>query len=67
MKETEIVLNKAQEKILEYIEKNIDSNEIIIISGIAGAGKTFTILHIFDKLYELTKNKNICFVRLQIM
>ena len=54
-------LNKAQEKILEYIEKNIDSNEIITISGIAGAGKTFTILHIFDKLHELTKNKNICF------
>ena len=23
--------------------------------------KTFTILHIFDKLHELTKNKNICF------
>ena len=54
-------LNKDQEKILEYIEKNIDSNEIITVSGIAGAGKTFTILHIFDKLYELTKNKNICF------
>ena len=55
------ILNKDQEKILEYIEKNIDSNEIITISGIAGAGKTFTILHIFDKLHELTKNKNICF------
>lgn len=54
-------LNKDQEKILEYIEKNINSNEIITISGIAGAGKTFTILHIFDKLHELTKNKNICF------
>lgn len=54
-------LNKNQKKILEYIEKNIDSNEIITISGIAGAGKTFTILHIFDKLHELTKNKNICF------
>ena len=54
-------LNKDQEKILEYIEKYINSNEIITISGIAGAGKTFTILHIFDKLHELTKNKNICF------
>ena len=54
-------LNKDQQKILEYIEKNIDSNEIITISGIAGAGKTFTILHIFDKLHELTKDKNICF------
>ena len=30
-------LNKDQEKILEYIEKNINSNEIITISGIAGA------------------------------
>lgn len=55
------ILNKDQEKILEYIEKYIDSNEIITVSGIAGAGKTFTILHIFDKLHELTKNKNICF------
>jgi hypothetical protein len=54
-------LNKDQEKILEYIEKYIGSNEIITVSGIAGAGKTFTILHIFDKLHELTKNKNICF------
>lgn len=54
-------LNKDQEKILEYIEKNINSNEIITVSGIAGAGKTFTILHIFYKLHELTKNKNICF------
>jgi phosphate starvation-inducible protein PhoH len=48
------ILNKDQEKILEYIEKYIDSNEIITVSGIAGAGKTFTILHIFDKLHELT-------------
>ena len=54
-------LNKDQEKILEYIEKYIGSNEIITVSGIAGAGKTFTILHIFDKLHELTKNKKICF------
>ena len=32
-------LNKDQEKILEYIEKYINSNEIITISGIAGAEK----------------------------
>ncbi len=54
-------LNKEQEKMLNYIKENINSNKIITISGIAGAGKTFTILNIFDELEEEIKNKTICF------
>lgn len=54
-------LNVEQNKILDIIKNKIDTKDIITISGIAGAGKTFTILHIFDKLQDLIKNKNICF------
>ena len=46
---------------IDIIENKINTNDIITVSGIAGAGKTFTILHIFDELHEFTKNKNICF------
>ena len=54
-------LNSEQTKVLDIIKNKINTNDIITVSGIAGAGKTFTILHIFDELHEFTKNKNICF------
>ena len=54
-------LNSEQTKVLDIIKNKINTNDIITVSGINGAGKTFTILHIFDELREFTKNKNICF------
>lgn len=57
----EIKFNKKQMEALELIRSKINTKEIITITGIAGAGKTFTILNIFNELQEITKNKTICF------
>lgn len=56
-----IKFNKKQKEALELIRSKINTKEIITITGIAGAGKTFTILNIFSELHEITKNKTICF------
>ena len=56
-----IKFNKKQMEALELIRSKINTKEIITITGIAGAGKTFTILNIFSELHEITKNKTICF------
>ena len=53
--------NKEQLELLEYVKDNIDSKSIITISGIAGSGKSFTILEMFKEIKDKIKNKSICF------
>ena len=46
---------------IDYIGINLDNKCLITISGIAGSGKSYTILEMFLKLKNKIKNKNICF------
>ena len=55
------IFTEDQQKLVKYIEDNIDKNDILTITGIAGAGKTYTILKMFEKMESKIKNKSICF------
>ena len=52
--------NKDQLKVKTLLEEKINTNEILVITGVAGAGKTYTILNIFEILDDL-KDKSIVF------
>ena len=61
VKKVEIKFTEEQNKIIEYMKSNIDKREIVIITGVAGSGKTFTILKMFEEMKDLVKKKKICF------
>ena len=54
-------VNKEQHDLIDYVSNNINSQQIITISGIAGSGKSFTILEMFNRLKSTIKDKSICF------
>ena len=59
--DTVVKFNKEQTELVKYITDNIDSNKIITINGIAGSGKTFTILEMFDLISNKVKNRTLHF------
>ena len=57
----ENIFNKLQLEMITLIKNKINEKTIIVISGIAGSGKTYTILNIFKDNNINLKNKTICF------
>lgn len=53
--------NNEQEDAVKLIKSNIDLKIVLIITGIAGSGKSFTILNAFDTIDVNLSKKKICF------
>lgn len=53
--------NNEQENVVKLIKSNIDLKIVLIITGIAGSGKSFTILNAFDTIDVNLSKKKICF------
>ena len=53
--------NNEQENAVKLIKSNIDLKIVLIITGIAGSGKSFTILNAFDTIDVNLSKKKICF------
>ena len=49
-----ILINRAP---FEHLELNFDNENLAVLSGINGSGKTTIISYIVDSFYELAKNE----------
>ena len=61
IQETNNKFNEEQNRLVDFIIKNIDSNSIIVVNGIAGSGKSFTILEMFDLISDKIKDRKLHF------
>ena len=59
--DTKNKFNDEQNKLVESVIQNIDSNSIIVVNGIAGSGKSFTILEMFDLISDKIKDRKLYF------
>ena len=53
--------NNDQENAVKLIKSNIDLKTILVITGVAGSGKSYTILNTFNNINVDLSKKKICF------